>query len=66
MSTRRSNPPRGRKSRRPEASPTDAPVTVPPPARAVDEATAQPRAETRPETDGELAAIEAGWDELLS
>jgi hypothetical protein len=60
--TRRSRPPRSRKSRNPEALPTEIPVIIPPPARAVDQA-AGPRPDT---PDGELAAIEAGWDELLA
>ncbi len=61
MSSRRSRPPRGRKSRNPEALPNDVPVIIPPAARTVDIV-----ASTAP--DGprdELAALEAGWDELL-
>ncbi len=64
MSTRRSRPPRGRKSRNPEASPNDVPVIVPPETRSVaDDVSVQPRSET---PSDELAAIEAGWDELLA
>jgi hypothetical protein len=62
MSTRRSRPPRSRKSRNPEASPSDVPVIIPPTARAVNE-DSMPRPDT---PEGELAAIEAGWDELLT
>jgi hypothetical protein len=63
MSTRRSRPPRSRKSRNPEALPTEIPVIIPPAARAMDEAAMQPP----PDVAGdELAAIEAGWDELLA
>jgi hypothetical protein len=32
----------------------------------VDDAAMQPRSDARSEPDGELAAIEAGWDELLA
>ncbi len=61
MSTRRSRPPRGRKSRNPEAPPSEIQVVVPPAARAAEEGS------TQPETPSdELAAIEAGWDELLA
>lgn len=42
-------------------------MIVPPAGGTPDERTLQSRAETRTDTpDGELAAIEAGWDELLS
>jgi hypothetical protein len=64
MSTRRSRPPRGRKSRNPEAPPNEVPVIIPPVARgAMKELSAQPRSDT---SSDELAAIEAGWDELLA
>jgi len=67
MSTRRSRPPRSRKSRSPEAPAAEVLVIVPPAGGTPDERTLQSRAETRTDTpDGELAAIEAGWDELLS
>jgi hypothetical protein len=64
MSTRRSRPPRSRKSRNPEALPAEIPVIIPPAARAVDEAAMQPAPGEAP--GDELAAIEAGWDELLA
>ena len=63
MSTRRSRPPRSRKSRNPEASPSDVPVIIPPTARAVHDDSMPPHPDT---PEGELAAIEAGWDELLT
>jgi hypothetical protein len=63
MSTRRSRPPRGRKSRNPEAPPNEIPVIIPAATRSADELSAQPRLDTPVD---ELAAIEAGWDELLA
>jgi hypothetical protein len=63
MSTRRSRPPRGRKSRNPEAPQSEIQVIVPPAAMAPDERSVQPRPDT---PSDELAAIEAGWDELLA
>jgi hypothetical protein len=62
MSSRRSRPPRGRKSRNPEAPAVDIPVIIPPAARAVD-MDAAGGANDGPRD--ELAALEAGWDELL-
>jgi hypothetical protein len=61
MSTRRSRPPRGRKSRNPEAPPSEVQVILPQAARVADERSAQPDAPS-----DELAALEAGWDELLA
>jgi len=67
MSTRRSRPPRSRKSRSPEAPPAEVVVIVPPAGRTPHDGTLQPLAEVRADTpEGELAAIEAGWDELLA
>jgi len=63
MTTRRSRPPRSRKSRNPEPLPNEIPIVIPPPARTLDEAALQPGPDT---PEGELAAIEAGWDELLA
>ena len=62
MSSRRSRPPRGRKSRNPEAPPEEVPVIIPPASRPLDIAhvSAPPEAPR-----DELAALEAGWDELL-
>ncbi len=62
MSSRRSRPPRGRKSKSPEALPSEVPVIIPPAGRSVDISVAASAAE--PPRD-ELAALEAGWDELL-
>jgi hypothetical protein len=62
MSSRRSRPPRGRKSRNPEASSNDVPVIIPPAGRAIDMAGMTAAAESPRD---ELAALEAGWDELL-
>jgi hypothetical protein len=61
MSTRRSRPPRGRKSRNPEAPPSEVQVILPPATTVADERGAQ----SDPPSD-ELAALEAGWDELLA
>ena len=61
MSSRRSRPPRGRKSRNPEAPSSDIPVIIPPAGRAVDISVASSGEGPR----DELAALEAGWDELL-
>lgn len=60
MSTRRSRPPRTRKSRKPEAPSLDVVVTVPPdsPMQAlVGEASPADVA-----SDDELDAVDAGWD----
>jgi hypothetical protein len=62
MSSRRSRPPRGRKSRNPEAPASEIPVIIPPTSRPVDMASVAGSPE--PPSD-ELAALEAGWDELL-
>ncbi len=62
MSSRRSRPPRGRKSRNPEAPSVDVPVIIPPAARAVDITVTSACGEAPRD---ELAALEAGWDELL-
>jgi hypothetical protein len=62
MSSRRSRPPRGRKSRNPEAPQSEIQVIIPPAGRAMDVSTVSTRSE--PSGD-ELAALEAGWDELL-
>jgi hypothetical protein len=63
MSSRRSRPPRGRKSKSPEALPSEVPVIIPPAGRIdIDIGVAASAAE--PPRD-ELAALEAGWDELL-
>ncbi len=62
MSSRRSRPPRGRKSRNPEAPLEEVPVIIPPASRPVDIAHASGPSEGPRD---ELAAIEAGWDELL-
>jgi len=63
MSTRRSRPPRSPEVAQPRGLPTEIPVIIPPAARAMDEAAMQPP----PDVAGdELAAIEAGWDELLA
>ncbi len=62
MSSRRSRPPRGRKSRNPEAPASDIPVIIPPTGRAVDMASVAGVAEAPRD---ELAVLEAGWDELL-
>jgi hypothetical protein len=62
MSSRRSRPPRGRKSRSPEAPASEIPVIIPPTGRTLDMASASPPAEG---PGDELAALEAGWDELL-
>lgn len=62
MSSRRSRPPRGRKSRNPEAPSSEIPVIIPPAGRAVDIGNVRGPAEA---PSDELAALEAGWDELL-
>ncbi len=62
MSSRRSRPPRGRKSRNPEAPAEEVPVIIPPASRPIDIAHASAPAEAPRD---ELAALEAGWDELL-
>jgi hypothetical protein len=55
--------------------PAEVPVIIPPPARAVDDRTLDGSDVDAPKrvadraidpSDGELAAIEAGWDELLA
>jgi hypothetical protein len=56
MSSRRSRPPRSRKSRSPAAPPQETVVVVMPP---------EPKAPTVTPTsplDDELAAVDAGWD----
>lgn len=63
MSSRRSRPPRGRKSRSPEALPSEVPVIIPPAGRSVDLGSVAASAGEPPRD--ELAALEAGWDELL-
>jgi hypothetical protein len=56
MSTRRSRPPRNRKSRNPEAPQQDVIVVVMPP-------DPKPPRETPPSpVDDEMAALDAGWD----
>jgi hypothetical protein len=62
MSSRRTRPPRSRKSRSPEPPPAEISGVIPttPPA---DMAIAEGRVETP--TD-ELAAIDTAWDELLA
>jgi len=62
MSSRRSRPPRGRKSKSPEALPSEVPVIIPPAGRGVDMGVAGTSGEAPRD---ELAALEAGWDELL-
>jgi hypothetical protein len=60
MSTRRSRPPRSRKTRAAEPVPADL-LTL---AAATDPAVLQ--AQTDPTQTAQLRALEAGWDELLS
>ena len=62
MSSRRSRPPRGRKSKSPEALPSEVPVIIPPAGRSVDMGVVGTSGEAPRD---ELAALEAGWDELL-
>jgi len=62
MSTRRSRPPRGRKARNSEVPQND--VLVAPRARDVLDAMA--REAPAGTVAEELAALEAGWDELLA
>ena len=64
MSSRRSRPPRGRKSKSPEALPGEVPVIIPPAGRSVDMGVVGATSAAEPPRD-ELAALEAGWDELL-
>jgi hypothetical protein len=64
MSSRRSQrPPRGRKSKSPEALPSEVPVIIPPAGRSVDIGVVAATSGEPPRD--ELAALEAGWDELL-
>ncbi|MGH7439026.1 MAG: hypothetical protein ACRENE_25335 [Polyangiaceae bacterium] len=63
MSSRRSRPPRGRKSKSPEALPSEVPVIIPPAGRSVDMGVVAATSGEAPRD--ELAALEAGWDELL-
>ncbi len=63
MSSRRSRPPRGRKSKSPEALPGEVPVIIPPAGRSVDMGVVAATSGEHPRD--ELAALEAGWDELL-
>ena len=59
MSTRRSRPPRSRKTR----------TTEPPPSASFDtalQATQAPLESRDPTQTGQLRALEMGWDELLS
>jgi hypothetical protein len=68
MSTRRSRPPRNRKSRKPEAPQDDVVVTVPPDSsveRSEVRAIGGLTRETSPAgtaASDELAALDAGWD----
>jgi hypothetical protein len=63
MSTRRSRPPRARKSRHPEAQQAQDVAIVIPRADPVEQLAL---AAGDPSTTSELAALEAGWDELLA
>jgi hypothetical protein len=58
MSTRRSRPPRNRKSRKPEASPNDLVVSVPSQSP-VEELVREPSSVL---SSDDLAALDAGWD----
>ncbi len=60
MSTRRSRPPRNRKSRKPEAPPHDVVVTLPP-QNPVEELVREASSAGGAASD-ELAALDAGWD----
>jgi hypothetical protein len=60
MSTRRSRPPRNRKSRKPEAPQLDVVVTVPPDTPLIElEGDAAPAGVA---ASDELEALDAGWD----
>ena len=63
MSSRRSRPPRGRKSRAPEAPAQEIIVTMPPATVPPEELAIRNATPSSP-TD-ELAALDAGWDDLL-
>jgi hypothetical protein len=60
MSTRRSRPPRTRKSRKPEAPQHDVVVTVPPDSPL--QALAGEASPAEVAADDELEAVDAGWD----
>ena len=63
MSTRRSRPSRSRKARPSEAPQTDVAIETP---KAGVEQLAQLARSVDPTETGQLRALEAGWDELLT
>jgi hypothetical protein len=63
MSTRRSRAHRSRKARNSEVPQTDVAVSTPP-TESVVRLVAEPQLD--PTQTGQLRALEAGWDELLS
>ncbi|HEX8793250.1 MAG TPA: hypothetical protein VF765_20040 [Polyangiaceae bacterium] len=62
MSTRRSRAPRSRKSRNSDVPQTDVAATTP----ATDSIAQLVAEQVDPTQTGQLRALEAGWDELLS